>query len=278
MRDIVATIQADQYHLIARDPEPALVIQGGPGTGKTAVGLHRASFLLYAHRERAAARARGRAEPGLHGVRLARPPHARRGQRRPARGRRARAGRRADARRPARRAAPEGGHAPGRSRAPGGRGRVCRRAAGAGRAAGGPLRRRRGGRGRRAARRGARGARPDRRRARALPDERAAPLLRGLRRPARRPGLPELRGGRARAAAGRAPDEVPRRVVAGAQAGAGRAPAARLTRGPCRRKACSTRASGGSCAGRGAAGARPTCRCSTRRARSWSRRRPATGT
>jgi DNA helicase IV len=52
MRDIVATIQADQYHLIARDPEPPLVIQGGPGTGKTAVGLHRASFLLYAHGDR----------------------------------------------------------------------------------------------------------------------------------------------------------------------------------------------------------------------------------
>jgi DNA helicase IV len=50
MRDIVATIQADQYHLIAREPMPPLVIQGGPGTGKTAVGLHRASFLLYAHR------------------------------------------------------------------------------------------------------------------------------------------------------------------------------------------------------------------------------------
>ena len=50
MRDIVATIQADQYGLIARDPEPALVIQGGPGTGKTAVGLHRASYLLFAHR------------------------------------------------------------------------------------------------------------------------------------------------------------------------------------------------------------------------------------
>jgi DNA helicase IV len=50
MRDIVATIQADQYGLIARDPEPPLVIQGGPGTGKTAVGLHRASYLLYAHR------------------------------------------------------------------------------------------------------------------------------------------------------------------------------------------------------------------------------------
>ena len=50
MRDIVATIQADQYQLIAREPEPPLVVQGGPGTGKTAVGLHRASFLLYAHR------------------------------------------------------------------------------------------------------------------------------------------------------------------------------------------------------------------------------------
>jgi DNA helicase IV len=50
MRDIVATIQADQYRLIARGPEPPLVIQGGPGTGKTAVGLHRASYLLYAHR------------------------------------------------------------------------------------------------------------------------------------------------------------------------------------------------------------------------------------
>ena len=51
MRDIVATIQADQYGLIARGPEPPLVIQGGPGTGKTAVGLHRASYLLFAHRE-----------------------------------------------------------------------------------------------------------------------------------------------------------------------------------------------------------------------------------
>jgi DNA helicase IV len=51
MRDIVATIQADQYGLIARAPEPPLVIQGGPGTGKTAVGLHRASYLLYSHRD-----------------------------------------------------------------------------------------------------------------------------------------------------------------------------------------------------------------------------------
>src|SRR5918911_2281542 len=52
MRNIVATIQADQYRLITADPEPPLVIQGGPGTGKTAVGLHRASWLLYTHRER----------------------------------------------------------------------------------------------------------------------------------------------------------------------------------------------------------------------------------
>src|SRR4051812_7335349 len=51
MRDIVATIQADQYRLIARDPAPPMIVQGGPGTGKTAVGLHRASFLLYTHRE-----------------------------------------------------------------------------------------------------------------------------------------------------------------------------------------------------------------------------------
>lgn len=50
MRDIVATIQADQYGLIAREPAPPLVIQGGPGTGKTAVGLHRASYLLFSHR------------------------------------------------------------------------------------------------------------------------------------------------------------------------------------------------------------------------------------
>jgi DNA helicase IV len=51
MRDIVATIQADQYRLITHDPAAALVIQGGPGTGKTAVGLHRASWLLYTARE-----------------------------------------------------------------------------------------------------------------------------------------------------------------------------------------------------------------------------------
>ncbi|HVM69928.1 MAG TPA: AAA family ATPase [Gaiellaceae bacterium] len=54
MRDIVATIQADQYRLITADPDTPLVIQGGPGTGKTAVGLHRASWLLYTERERLA--------------------------------------------------------------------------------------------------------------------------------------------------------------------------------------------------------------------------------
>jgi DNA helicase IV len=51
MRDIVATIQSDQYRLITAAPDGALVVQGGPGTGKTAVGLHRASWLLYTHGE-----------------------------------------------------------------------------------------------------------------------------------------------------------------------------------------------------------------------------------
>src|SRR5919201_1193534 len=54
MREIVATIQADQYRLITREADRPLVIQGGPGTGKTAVGLHRASWLLYSYRERLA--------------------------------------------------------------------------------------------------------------------------------------------------------------------------------------------------------------------------------
>src|SRR4051794_30456271 len=50
MRDIVGTIQSDQYKLIPEEPEGVCVIQGGPGTGKTAVGLHRASWLLYTSR------------------------------------------------------------------------------------------------------------------------------------------------------------------------------------------------------------------------------------
>jgi DNA helicase IV len=51
MRDIVATIQTDQYRLITHPPDGPLVVQGGPGTGKTAVGLHRASWLLYTFQE-----------------------------------------------------------------------------------------------------------------------------------------------------------------------------------------------------------------------------------
>jgi DNA helicase IV len=54
MRDIVATIQAEQDRII-RSPLPGvLVVQGGPGCGKTVVALHRAAYLLYTHRERIA--------------------------------------------------------------------------------------------------------------------------------------------------------------------------------------------------------------------------------
>ncbi|MFV0287373.1 MAG: HelD family protein [Demequina sp.] len=52
MGDIVATIQAEQDAVIRAELDGALVVQGGPGTGKTAVALHRAAFLLYHHRER----------------------------------------------------------------------------------------------------------------------------------------------------------------------------------------------------------------------------------
>lgn len=51
MRDIVATIAAEQDVVIRSPIERCLVVQGGPGTGKTAVGLHRAAFLLYEHRQ-----------------------------------------------------------------------------------------------------------------------------------------------------------------------------------------------------------------------------------
>lgn len=50
MGDIVATIQAEQDTIIRSELQGALVVQGGPGTGKTAVALHRAAYLLYAHR------------------------------------------------------------------------------------------------------------------------------------------------------------------------------------------------------------------------------------
>jgi len=52
MRDIVATIAAEQDEVIRAPLETCLVVQGGPGTGKTAVGLHRAAFLLYEHRRK----------------------------------------------------------------------------------------------------------------------------------------------------------------------------------------------------------------------------------
>jgi DNA helicase IV len=51
MRDIVATIQAEQDRVIRAPLEGVLVVQGGPGTGKTAVALHRAAYLLYTYRE-----------------------------------------------------------------------------------------------------------------------------------------------------------------------------------------------------------------------------------
>ena len=52
MRDIVATIQAEQDEIIRHDHPGVLVIEGGPGTGKTVVALHRVAYLLYTQRER----------------------------------------------------------------------------------------------------------------------------------------------------------------------------------------------------------------------------------
>jgi DNA helicase IV len=52
MRDIVATIQPEQDDLVRAPLGETICIQGGPGTGKTAVGLHRAAYLLYEYRER----------------------------------------------------------------------------------------------------------------------------------------------------------------------------------------------------------------------------------
>ena len=50
MHEIVATIQADQDRIIRTDPSGLLIVQGGPGTGKTVVGLHRAAWVLYEQR------------------------------------------------------------------------------------------------------------------------------------------------------------------------------------------------------------------------------------
>jgi DNA helicase IV len=51
MRDIVATIQPEQDVIVRADVSRSIAVQGAPGTGKTAVGLHRAAYLLYAHRD-----------------------------------------------------------------------------------------------------------------------------------------------------------------------------------------------------------------------------------
>lgn len=50
MRDIVATVQREQDEIIRAPLRGVLVVQGGPGTGKTAVALHRAAYLLFTHR------------------------------------------------------------------------------------------------------------------------------------------------------------------------------------------------------------------------------------
>jgi DNA helicase IV len=52
MRDIVATIQPEQDDIVRADAAESVCVQGAPGTGKTAVGLHRVAYLLYAYRER----------------------------------------------------------------------------------------------------------------------------------------------------------------------------------------------------------------------------------
>jgi DNA helicase IV len=54
MREIVATIQAEQDLVIRAPIDQVLIVQGGPGTGKTAVALHRAAYLLFEHRRRLA--------------------------------------------------------------------------------------------------------------------------------------------------------------------------------------------------------------------------------
>ena len=52
MRDIVATIQPDQDDIVRAEADQTVCVQGAPGTGKTAVGLHRVAYLLYAYAER----------------------------------------------------------------------------------------------------------------------------------------------------------------------------------------------------------------------------------
>lgn len=85
MRDIVATIQPDQDEIVREDLGRTVCVQGAPGTGKTAVGLHRAAYLLFTHREKLARS--GVTIVGPNGAFLSYissvPPRARRGEGRP---------------------------------------------------------------------------------------------------------------------------------------------------------------------------------------------------
>ena len=283
MRDIVATIQTDQYRLITRAPEPPLVIQGGPGTGKTAVGLHRASYLLYAHadtlrrvlvvgpnpafmeyvshvlpslgEERVEQRAVTALVDGLDVTVGDAPETARlKGDLRVAE---------VIARAAAARSAAR----------PGGARRPARRRVRPGPRAGGG----------RARRRGARGARSHDPGARALPDERPAPLLRGLRRAPRRAGLAGLRRGGASAQGEGLPQPLARAGLAGRVV-------RRRSSGPCSRSVPRSllraegdprRSRSNACSAVHApasAGARATSPSSTRHARSSASRRAPSAT
>ena len=205
MRDIVATIQADQYRLITRAPERPLVIQGGPGTGKTAVGLHRASWLIYTEREK---NARSRVlVVGPNRTFMEYVSHVL-----PALGEDSVAqlavselvaGRDGDAARRSARRAPEGGLAPRRGDRARRRAQARRRAGGAERQARGRVHPRPGARDRAAPGRDPRSARHDRRGARALPDGDRPPLLRRVR-PRAAGQRDSGRGGGREGAAGRA--------------------------------------------------------------------------
>ena len=80
MGDIVATIQAEQDEAIRAEIAGPLVVAGGPGTGKTAVALHRAAYLLYTFRRRLGAQGvlLVGPEPGVPALHRARAPVARR--------------------------------------------------------------------------------------------------------------------------------------------------------------------------------------------------------
>ena len=90
MRDIVATIQPDQDDIVRAPLSESICVQGAPGTGKTAVGLHRAAYLLYTHGgqlARTGVLVVG-PEPGVPALHRAGAAHPRRGRRRPDHGRR----------------------------------------------------------------------------------------------------------------------------------------------------------------------------------------------